>query len=670
IGGEPIFSHRGGFYNQSFQLILSASSPHAAIYFTLDGSPASTKSNRYQSPILINKTTVIRAKQIVANALPGKTITHTYFVNEKITLPVVSLTTDPPNLWDPDSGIYVLGKNYETNVPHFGANFWQDWERPVHIEFFEPDGEMGFSLDAGMKVFGGWSRDFPQKSLAIYARSRYGAGSIDYQVFPDKPITKFEAIVLRNSGNDWQSTLFRDGMMQSLIKETELDFQAYRPAVVFLNGEYWGILNIREKVNEHFLAANRDVDPDSFDLLENDGWIIHGDNSHFRAMLHYINTRNMQLAQSLQTIESMMDVDNFFDYQIAQIYFDNTDWPGNNIKFWRPRTLQGRWKWILFDTDFGFGLWDASAYRNNTLEFATADNGPDWPNPPWSTFLLRKLLENSQFKNDFINRFADLMNTTFQPKRVNQWIDECSKLLSPEIQRHQAKWRGSVYNWHQNIRVLKQFGNFRPAYLKAHFINKFQLKGMARIKIDIASPGAGQIKLNSLTLSQFPWQGDYFKEIPIQIEAVPNDGYRFSNWSDSIASDSVTITITPIQDLVITANFNQTAISQIDRQTKPPLEFSLGQNYPNPFNHKTTIGYDLPDDCFVTIEIFNMLGRNIATLVDKNQTSGQHRVRLDGLHFQSGVHLCHLSSGVYFYRIEAISQTRAYTDVKKMLYLK
>jgi len=666
FGGEPIFSHQGGFYSQPFQLTLSASAPQASIYFTLDGSPPSTNSNLYQTQIPIHKTTVVRAKQVVANALPGKSITHTFLVNENITLPVVSLTTDPPNLWDPDSGIYVLGKNYEPNPPHFGANFWHDWERPVHVEFFELDGKLGFSLDAGMKIFGGWSRDFPQKSLAIYARRRYGTGEIDYKIFPDKPIDKFEAIVLRNSGNDWQSTLLRDGMMHSLIKETTLDFQAYRPAVVFLNGDYWGVLNIREKVNEHFLAANRDVDPDSIELLENYGYAIHGDDAHYRAMLHYINTRNMQLAQSLNTIKTMMDVDNFLDYQIVQIYFDNTDWPGNNIKFWRPQTPEGRWKWILFDTDFGFGLYNSNNYKNNTFAFATESNGPDWPNPPWSTFLLRKLLENPQFKNDFISRFADHFNTIFQAKHVNQWIDQFSGLLEPEIQRHQAKWNRSVYNWHQNVQVLKQFANFRPAYLKAHLINKFQLKGMARVTLKISPPDAGQIKLNSLTLTQFPWQGDYFKEIPIPIEAVPNDGYRFSGWSDSIASDSATITITPSQDLVITANFEKSAISQIDQQMNPPLEFSLRQNYPNPFNDMTTIRYDLPDDCFVTIEIFDLLGRNIATLVDENQPSGQHQVGWDDKIFNAK----NLSSGIYFYRIEAVSKTGAYADVKKMIFLK
>ncbi|HEX9970460.1 MAG TPA: CotH kinase family protein, partial [bacterium] len=369
-----------------------------------------------QSPIPIIITTVVRAREILSNSLPGKISTHTYFINEKITLPVVSLTTNPPNLWDPDSGIYVLGKNYDPNPPNLSANFWQDWERPVHVEFFEPDGNLCFSLDAGIKIFGGWSQAYPQKSVAIYARSRYGASDIDYQIFPDKPITKFEAIVLRNSGSDCLKTKLRDPMMQSLISESDLDIQAYRPAVVFLNGDYWGIHNIREKVNEYYLEANRGIDPDNIDLLEGNGSVIEGDRTHYQAMLDYIASHNMQLRETLDSIRTMMDVENFLDYEIAQIYYDNTDWPGSNIKFWRPRTADGRWKWIVFDTDFGFGLHNSEAYKNNTIALATEPNGPNWSNPPWSTFLLRKLLENPVFKNDFINRFADHMNVTLSAR--------------------------------------------------------------------------------------------------------------------------------------------------------------------------------------------------------------------------------------------------------------
>lgn len=664
ITGDPGFSHQGGFYGQSLLLTITPSSPQAKVYYTMDGSIPTTASNLYQSPIPITKTIVVRAREILPNSLPGKIITHTYFINEKSTLPVVSLTTDPPNLWDADSGIYVLGTSYDTNQPNWGANFWEDWERPVHIEFFEPDGKPGFNLEAGMKIYGAWSRAYPQKSVAVFARSCYGAGEINYQIFPDKPITKFESLVLRNSGNDWYSTLFRDAMMQSLISETDLDILAYRPTVAFLNGVYWGIHNIREKINEHYIAANRNVDPENIDLLENNSSIIHGGAAHYQAMLNYMTANNMQLKVTLDSIKTMMDVDNFMDYQIAQIYFDNTDWPGNNVKFWRPRTADGRWKWIVFDTDFGFGLYNSNNYRNNTLAFATEPNGPNWPNPPWSTFLLRKLLENQQFKTDFINRFADHLNSTFLPNRVNQRIDAMKAVLEPEIQRHQKKWSQSISNWYQKVELLKQFANFRPAFLEAHLISKFQLKGMARLTLNIAPPEAGQINLNSLILAQFPWQGNYFKEIPIQIEAIPNDGFRLVGWADPSFGNNAAITLIPAQDVVITAKFEQTEITPVEKNADPIDQFSLGQNYPNPFNFSTAISYELPEHSFVTITIFNLNGQEIATLVKQDELAGKHQVEWHPLGDRE------ISSGIYFYKMKADSKNGCFTEIKKMLFLK
>ena len=261
------------------------------------------------------------------------------------------------------------------------------------------------------------------------------------------------------------------------------------------------------------------------------------------------------------------------------------------------------------------------------------------------------------------------MNTTFKADRVNQRIDDFSKMLTPEIQRHQAKWRQSAYNWHQKVRVLRQFATFRPAYLKAHLINKFDLKGTVRITLNISPTDAGQIKLSSLTLAQFPWRGNYFKEVPIQIEAVPNDSFRFRGWSNSIGSDSASITVTPSQDISITAYFEKSASTRVDQQTNLPLEFSLEQNYPNPFNHSTSIRYGLPEDCSVTIVIFDMLGRKVAILQNDNQAAGRHQVDWGG-QADGNSAIKNLSSGVYFYRIEAVSKTRAYTDVKKMIYLK
>lgn len=277
--------------------------------------------------------------------------------------------------------------------------------------------------------------------MAIFKRNKYDTKKIDYQIFPDKAIDHFEAIVLRNSGNDWTSTMFRDAMMQYLIKDNmDIEIQAYQPAIVYLNGEHWGIHNIREKINEHFIAANRNVDSEKIDLLENDGVVINGDNTDYNSLIEFLKDNDVQESDNYAYVKDQMDIDNFMNYMVAQIYFDNTDWPGNNVKYWRLNDTKSKWRWIIYDTDFGFGMYNPNACSNNTLEFATEENGPGWPNPPCSTFLLRTLLENETFRHSFINHFADHLNTTFTATRVNEFIAQMKAGIEPEMIRHRQRW--------------------------------------------------------------------------------------------------------------------------------------------------------------------------------------------------------------------------------------
>jgi hypothetical protein len=546
ITNEPVLSLPAGFYPAAQSLTLSSSSPAAVIRYTIDGSVPDSNSARYTTAMAITVNTVIRARAFENGKLPSKILTSSYFINENITLPVVSLSTNPENFWDEDSGIYVLGKYAEPDNPYFGANFWQPWEKPVHVEFFEADGQCGFSIDAGVQITGAWSRANPQKSLAIFARKKYGADGITYQLFPDKPITEFQAFVLRNSGNDWNYAFLRDALITTLISGRGIDVQAYRPVVVFLNGEYWGIHDLRERVNEHFLAANHDVDPDNVEVLQNNSEVVHGDAEHYQNMILFLETNDINDSLNYVSLQQMMDVDDFLNYEITQIYCDNTDWPGNNIKYWREKSSSGKWRWIMYDTDFGFGIYDRNPFKN-TLEFATTANGSDWPNPPWSTFLLRKLLENENFKTEFINRTADLLNAELSIDSITRCVDSLKAPLLPEMTRHTDRWGLSYSNWESNVDYLYTFTQARLAPLRQHVINKFTLAGLVQIQLN-ASAG-GKIKINSLTIDGFPrqayWQGTYFKGIPIRITAEPQPGYAFAGWQGAQISENPELVYTP-----------------------------------------------------------------------------------------------------------------------------
>ncbi len=546
-----------GFYEHSVTVALRPEKGDGTIFYTMDGSVPDEGAQTYQSPILISKTTVLRARIIEKGALPGPVLTHTYFINENTDLPVVSISTNPPNLWDYNSGIYVMGPNAGTDYPYFGANFWQDWEIPAHIEFFEDDKTLGFSTNCGAKIYGAWSRALPQKSLALFFRGRYGLAELNYPVFPDLNVQSFEALVLRNSGNDWSSTMMRDGFMQSLVSNLDMDKQAYRPAVVFLNGQYWGIHNIREKINEHFLASHHHVDPEDIDLLEGNQNVIDGDNERYQEMIHYIESHTMNSDESRAYLERQMDVNEYFDYMITEIYLNNTDWPGNNIKYWRDYSPGGRWRWILYDTDFGFGLFDDKGYMKNTLEFALEENGPGWPNPPWSTFLFRKILENETLKKRFINYFADNLNVTFATNRVLKILQNTKNQILAEMPRHLNRWQQSYSDWQSNTDRLVTFARFRKAYCWQHLMQHFDLSSMVNVEITLADSGMGQIKLNDHILTGQNFNGYYFPEIRIKIEAIPKSGYRFVGWQGSFTTPNRDLQFFPYKSVQLTAQFEK-----------------------------------------------------------------------------------------------------------------
>jgi hypothetical protein len=593
---DPEFSLKGGFYQTAITLSLSTNSNNAAIYYTLDGSEPTTKSNLYTQPITISSTKVVRAKAFGANLLPSKTVTHTYFINKSHQVPVLSIVTSPGNFFDIDTGIYVLGRTYENQNPYFGANFWEDWERPVHLEFFELGGKLGFSQDAGVKIAGAWSRANPQKPFSLYARRKYGASSFKYPLFPHRPFDEYEAFMLKNGGNDWGRTFFSDAMMHSLLEGQDLEIMAFRPCVVYLNGEYWGIYNLREKQNEHYLSQYFRVDPDSVDLLENNQNVICGSGSHYAALINFIETNNLEQSETYEYVKTQLDVDNFITYMVAEIYFDNRDWPGNNIKYWRPQNPTGRWRWLLFDVDWGFGLnaYDpGGGYDYNTLAFATAVNGPDWPNPPWSTLLLRKLLTNRTFRDAFINRFADYLNTIFQPAVVLEKIREIQAWYEPEIPamiqkwgRTYPEWGGtnciwytSINDWKSFVQVLANFGKNRIPYMQAHITSQFGLSGIAFLQINVSPAKSGQVKVNTVTVPHYPWQGSYFKGVPITIRSIAGQQYEFDHWEGLNNSFSPTI------ELSLSANGALTAVFRLKASNSYPVVINeINYNSSSRFN--------------------------------------------------------------------------------------
>ncbi|WP_083608091.1 CotH kinase family protein [Teredinibacter haidensis] len=535
---EIVFSDDGGLF-EGGEIILSGNAEDEVIRYTLDATIPTKSSSLYRDPLAVSENTVVRARIFQEGYIPSRTDSRTYILSDAHDIPVITLATEPDNFFDSDTGIYIYGDSYESADPHYGANFWEDWERDVHFAFYEENGDLGVAIDGGVKIFGGWSRAHDQRSLSIFARGRYGFSELEYPLFPDLDYDEFQALVLRNSGNDWMRTMLRDATLTSLMDGSVLDHQAFRSVAVYLNKEYWGMYNLREKVNEHFLASKHDIDADDIDLLERDGEIIEGDNSDYLALIDYVTTRNLAVTEYYQHVASEIDIENFISYVVAEIYFNNQDWPGNNIKFWKsPET---KWRWILYDTEFGTGIYNSVDYSDNALVRALASNGPDWPNPPWSTLLLRRLVENSSFKNQLISQFADELNSRFLPANVRSRISAVAAKMENEIPLHFARWGESPGRWTDEVENFKNSITNRPGYLVSHIESQFGLAGTHRLTVTSESAAFGSVMVNSLNIASTSWSGNYFEGVPVEVTAIPAEGYEFSRWTGASTATTASI---------------------------------------------------------------------------------------------------------------------------------
>lgn len=549
---EPMkltMSPDAGLYSGSVRVSITCNYPNASIYYTTNGTAPSTSANRYSNPLFIDTTCVLFAIAY----FQGKSCTEiaTYvFGMDSTKIAVSCITIEPAQLFDPITGLWVLGPRGSRSFPHVGANWNSDREVKAHWEFFESDHKQAFEGDYAFRVFGGFSRMLAQKSFAMTAREeKYGLKRIDYPIFPDQDIKRYKGIVFRNSGSDFGSTQFRDAMITSLGADMGLEVQAYRPCHTFINGKYWGIYNLREKLNRFYIEDHTGYDADSVDLLEHNAGTKAGSKKHYTRMQTYMREHDLSVQSHFDTVASMMDVNNFMEYQIIEIFIENHD-AGGNIKFWRPQKPDGKWRWILFDTDFGFGQHGKDkAIKFNSLEFHTEPNGPGWPNPPWSTFNLRMLLKNDGFRDAFILRFADRLNSTLSPQHAVKRIRKMQKVLEPEIPYHQKRWKYSLEDWYNRVDRMCNFAEERPKYIRQYLREMFPHIG-EEVKLQIQIDSGGYVVVNGVfDVNDKTWQGVYFKNLPVALRARPKAGYVFSHWEDQTLK---------INDRELNVKFNDT----------------------------------------------------------------------------------------------------------------
>lgn len=582
-----IYSLRGGFYSDSVYLELSSINSADQIYYTLDGSLPNQSNYLYSAPIYLTSDTIVKARIFRNNSLPGPINGNTYIIGRQHKFPVTCLSTDPDNLWDEQTGIYVEGTDASETMPHYGANYWEDWEKPAHFEMYDTIGEKVVDQGVGIKIYGGYTRTHPQKSLALFARKKYGKGSFKYSFFNDKTIDDFESILLRNSGQDASYSMFRDGLCMSLAREMDMDWLAYQPTAHYLNGKYWGILNIREKNNEHYLADNHLFNTKDLTIYKNRD-VIMGTNEDYEALMSHVMNSELQTASNYQKVVDQIDVDNYIQYQLSQIYLDNGDWPGNNLKFWRVNTSDSKWRWIFYDADYTFGIYYWNGYTHNTLAAAIDTAGANWPNPEWSTRLFRRLLTSTQFRNSFINQYCDQLNTTFTPEHIISNIDSLQNLFDGEVQMHLERWDYDYNDWVSQVNKLREYATKRPEYAWSQLTEQFGLGNNFAVTIAVDDSIKGLVKMHSMVLDQKYYTGYYYQNVPIRLKALPKPGYKFANWTGSVISDTTEI----IFDMSSEGNFTATFIEATDDDVDIVI---------NEINYKSASNFDTED----WVELYN-----------------------------------------------------------------
>lgn len=555
ILGEPVFSEPGKVFNGNktfnLQLSLPEGSPEGTeIRYTTNGSEPTASSAKYTADIPITKSTSIRAKLFCNGWLsPRSTVQSYIFHDRSMTIPVISIVTDNSYLNDKKIGIFANNYGHE--------KYQQvDWRRPLNIELFDAEGEPSqLNQLCETRITGAWSREAARKSMGIYCHKRFGKKNMEYEFFPDQcpGLTNYKSIVLRNSGNDRDYTYMRDAVCQRAMAEhADIDWQAWRPAVIYINGNYWCLLNIRERANENNILTHYDGLED-IDLIEN-GELKEGTKENYDAFTAFFNEHG----HTLDEYAELMDWEEYIRITTMNLYFNNLDYPGNNNVMWRPRAEGGKWRWIAKDLDYTLGL-----YTNGG---AGGSGGYDhqiiaqWYNPDdyslhqganfsitWdATRLFRRLMEDADFAREFIDRFSIYMGDFLNEKSVRAIWDPMYAMIKDEWKRH----RSVVYDnpwwpiFDDEQRYARNWLSKRTNEMYKQLGKQYDLGTPIPMTVnqDLEDASALDVTFNGVPLTKGVFNGKFFADRSITLEGQAPEGQVISGWTIVTKSSSGTDT--------------------------------------------------------------------------------------------------------------------------------
>lgn len=458
IAYKPASSVKSGAYNNIDALVVELYA-EGTIYYTTDGSNPTTSSHVYSSPLNLKSTTVLKTMSVENGKYYSETATYNFIINENHTLPVMAVSIDPKDL------------------KQLHRNAWTEgYEKPCNAELLELNGT-GFSINAGLKLFGGSTRGHSKKSYELKFQKQYGPGKLNYHVFDDVDSSVFDSLVLRTGSQDEmgdasKKTLIRDIVGTSLVSEfTTVDVQAYKPVVMYLNGKYWGLYFIREKIDETFVANHYNVKAtkSNTDLLRIDGQVKSGNKIKYNNLINFVKNNSLANPNNYNQVKEQVDIENIIDFWIAETWTANNDIL--NVRYFsNPDVDNGKWKFIFYDLDFAFYN---VAY--NYFNFATSPGG--MTGNGFSTTLLSNLMKSPEFKTTYLERLSYNLRNTWHPDNVNKKIDEIiAEIGENEIRRNQERWKTTSFaTWKNNINHLRSYASRRGSYMIKHAKSYFKL---------------------------------------------------------------------------------------------------------------------------------------------------------------------------------------------------
>ena len=577
ILGTPVFSQKGSVFTSSQTIQLTLSMPEGTpdgtvIRYTTDGKEPTASSTAYRDPISINSNKVIRAKLFCDGYLSPISTAQSYiFLDREMTIPVISIVTD--DRYMNDKAIGILRNNPSKDNK-------KDWRRPINIEMFDaPGSESVINQLCETRVMGGQSREHPLKSLAVYANKRFGQKRFEYEFFPDqKPgLTDFKSIMLRNAGNDFGGLYMRDAIIQRVMAQNaDLDWQAWRPAVIFLNGTYKGMLNIRERSNDDNIYTNyRDEkgkgleDIDMVEISQENSKMVEelkaGTLDNYNAFKEFYN----QAGHTMAEYEEIMDCQEFINLMIMNLYYCNLDFPGNNIVVWRPIADGGRWRWISKDTDFGIGLYGRNA-NYNTIEWIynnKYDQSNNWANTSQATQLFRSLMADADFNREFIDHTAIYMGDFLNERGTRAIWDPMAELVKPELVKHREAvsggggggWWGG-WGWQPNyeqeinneINNARNWLSQRTNYFYTFVANYYKLGTPTPLVINKDLTEEVTTIVNGVTIRNADFDGKFFANRQLTVEGKGAEGREVKGWIVEKTQNNNTTSTTEVNEPVYT----------------------------------------------------------------------------------------------------------------------